>query len=109
MKLVIAIIVALLLVVGIGSCAVSYYGDDQVRVTIKQKESVNTQDGHEYRVYTDQGTFIMGDSLIKGRLDTADEYGALEEGKTYNCEAYGFRVPLFSSFKNLHSCTPATR
>lgn len=109
MKLIIAILIASALVVGIGACGVSYYSDENVRITIKDKESVNTQSGHEYRVYTDQGTFVMKDTLVKGRFDTADDYAALDEGQAYDCKAFGFRVPLFSSFKNLHECVAVSR
>lgn len=99
-------VVVILLVLGVGACASAYYGDDPVRITVNDKESVakGNNEGHEYRVYTNKGTFVMKDSIIKGRFATGDDYGKLQKGKTYDCKAFGFRVPLFSSFKNLHGC-----
>lgn len=75
---------------------------DHVKIT--GKESINTGDGHEYRIYTDQGTFVAKDSLVHPRFNTSDFYGRLEIGKTYDCEAYGYRIPFFSVFRNLQSC-----
>lgn len=99
------VIAAVLAVALIGGGVYVYAQTDPVTVTITDKESIPNNDaGHEYRVYTDQGTFVMKDSLVHPRFDTADEYGALEPGQTYDCEKYGFRIPLLSSFENLINC-----
>jgi hypothetical protein len=106
MKILIALVVfAVLALVGVG-CS-SYAKTDSVTVFVKDKESVNTSDGHEYRVYTDVGTFVMKDSFIHPRFDTADEYATLYEGQRYDCEKFGWRIPLFSAFENLINCKPA--
>lgn len=101
----IAAFIAVILLVG--ACAVPYAKTDSVTILVKDKESINTEDGHEYRVSTDQGTFVMKDTILHGRFDTADEYGALDRGQRYHCEKFGFRIPLFSSFENLINCRPA--
>lgn len=98
---------ALILVLGVvfASCS-SYYKDSQVKITVTGKESVNTGDGHEYRVYTKDETYVMKDSLLKGRFRTSNDYGALQSGHTYICTKFGWRVPLFSMFQNLRDCKP---
>ena len=86
-----------------------YYRDSTVLIAVTGKESVNTKNGHEYRIYTKDETYVMKDSLIKGRFRTSNDYGRLEAGHTYRCEAFGWRIPLFSSFKNLHDCAEVQR
>jgi hypothetical protein len=92
------------LILGVGACATSFYKDQQVTLKVTGKESVNTHDGHQYRIYSDTEVYVMEDSLFKGRFRTANDYAALQQGHTYTCEAFGWRVPLFSTFKNLHDC-----
>lgn len=71
--------------------------------TVVSKESVANQDtGHEYRVYTDQcGTLTVSDTVLKMRFNSADTYGMLKEGETYDMTLMGFRMPLFSQFQNI--------
>lgn len=89
--------------------ASSYYSVSPVTVTVTDKESINTNDGHEYRVYTDKGTYVIADSLIRTQFNSADVYGRLKAGYTYTCNAYGWRVPVFSSFKHLQKCSEVSK
>lgn len=83
----------------------SYAKTSEETFRITGKESVSTDDnGHEYRVYTTAGTFKVTDSIVHPRFNSADVYGRLEAGQTYTCEVYGYRIPLFSSFKNILHC-----
>lgn len=107
------IVMALVAVALIGAVAYGCAAAQRVETkvfTITGKESVSTRgsDGttdHEYRVYTDKGTFVVKDSLLHTRFDSADLYGRLKENTTYRCEVFGFRIPLFSTFQNILSCT----
>lgn len=70
--------------------------------TITSKESVARDSEHEYRVYTEQcGTLSVKDSWLKMRFNSADVYGSIQEGKTYEVTTMGFRIPLISSFPNI--------
>lgn len=102
----IAVILALVLIVGVIFVAGGYFSKDPVHIKITGKESVTTNHGddHEYRVYTDKGTYVVSDSLVYLRFNSADQYGKLIVGHTYDCKSYGFRIPLTSSFKNLLDC-----
>lgn len=84
----------------------SYSALTPVTINVTGKESINTGDGHEYRVYTDKGTFVMKDSIVRPRFNTADEYGRIKVGTVYTCDSFGWRVPLFSMFENLKDCDP---
>jgi hypothetical protein len=99
-----ACVVAAVAILLVGAFASQYYQKDPVTITVTGKESVNTHDGHEYRVYTDDGTYVIGDSLVYTRFRSSEDYGKLQVGKTYNCTAYGMRIPLFSTFRNLMDC-----
>lgn len=62
----------------------------------------------QMRVYTeDCGTFSVQDNLFLLRFNSADVYGAIEPGQTYNLKTAGLRVPLFSWFPNVLEATPA--
>lgn len=73
------------------------------------KESVAKGDnGHEYRVYTENcGTLSVADNIWKMRFDSADTYGMLTEGETYDLETIGWRVPFLSWTPNIIEATPA--
>lgn len=62
----------------------------------------------QMRVYTENcGTFSVQDNLFLLRFNSADVYGAIEPGQTYNLKTAGLRVPLFSWFPNVLEATPA--
>lgn len=86
----------------------SYTQQHTKTVTICSKESVAKESGHEYRVYTDQGTYRVSDTFIGGaRFKSADFYARLREGKTYVIDYYGWRVGFTSSFPNIRHATLA--
>lgn len=71
-------------------------------VTGKDRTSTGTQGQSDARVYTEQcGTLVVADSIIHPRFNSADLYGSLEVGKTYEMEVYGWRFGLFSMFPNI--------
>ena len=70
--------------------------------TVASKESVAKEGEHEYRVYTEQcGTLSVNDSWLRLRFNSADVYGSIQEGKTYEVTTMGFRIPIFSTFPNI--------
>lgn len=75
-----------------------------VTITVEDKESVNTKDDHEYRVYTDNGVYVVADTLSFWNWRAADRYAELKEGKTYTCKSAGWRIGFFSAFPNLIDC-----
>lgn len=100
------IVLVLLCGLVIGGC-MGYAQTSSVTFTVEDKESVTTQDGHEYRVYTTQGTFKVADSWVHPRFNSSEVYGRLKDGRSYRCEVYGWRVPVLSQFKNILSCDTA--
>ena len=86
----------------------SYSAESVVVATVCGKEAVPLSDsdgnnnGHEYRVYTSQGTFVVKDHFVNGiRTLSADTYGRIQPGVTYKITSYGWRNGLLSMFPNI--------
>lgn len=48
--------------------------------------------------------------IIEGeghKYDSSDLFGSLRVGRRYTCTYTGFRVPVFSSYRNIIGCHPA--
>lgn len=76
---------------------------------IKDKITKRNHEGDDkYLIYTNKGTFEDTDTLLNMKFNSSDVYGQLEKGKTYTCTVNGFRVPLFSSYKNILKCHEAS-
>lgn len=78
---------------------------DQVTFSVNEKERVNTANSGKYLVFTDGETFECTDAWFVGKFDSSDMYGRIESGKTYNATVYGWRIPLFSMYRNIISLT----
>lgn len=102
-----------IVVLAIAFSAWYVYGTgDTVTVKVTDKERITESDGDggvtsKYLVYTDKETFENTDTIFKGKFDSSDVYRKLHEGKTYECEVYGWRVPFMSSYRNIVKCTGA--
>lgn len=69
---------------------------------VENKESVNKDKTHEYRVYTENcGVFSVSDEAWLGLWNSADTYGKIKIGQTYNFETVGWRNGFFSQFENI--------
>ena len=99
--------IALVAFIGFGVTGLALSGSLPVNVqtrecTISEKESVNTGEGHEYRVYTEEcGTLGNRDALFAGKFDSADVQGALDEGETYEITTWGVRFGFLSMTPNI--------
>lgn len=86
------------------SCA-SHGTRETLMIMINDKERIATGSGdyisHKYLVYSDVETFEITDSLIEGRFDSSDMYGHLREGRCYQIDVYGWRIPMTSSYRNI--------
>jgi hypothetical protein len=104
------VVILLAVILFVGGCAAgcaSFYKEDAVSVTVEDKESIAKDGGHEYRVYTEDATYVVKDSIIKTRFASSDDYRNLKVGKTYDCQKFGWRIPFFSAFENLIDCREA--
>jgi hypothetical protein len=99
--------IVLLALIGLGVTGAALGGSFPVNVqtrvcTVSETESVNTEEGHEYRVYTENcGTMVNRDALFAGKFNSADVQGALEDGETYEITTWGYRLGFLSMFPNI--------
>ncbi len=98
--MIIAIVLGLL--TGLSSKVICYRMSGEVRsITVKDKESIATEDGHKYLIYCEGEVLSNEDSFSFLKFNSADVYNELEKGKTYKCKIAGWRVPLFSWTENI--------
>lgn len=84
-------------------------------VDSKDRGTTVTSDGDgnvtsttNYRVYTDCGVFVVEDNFFLGKFNSADTYGSLSEGETYDLEVVGWRNGFLSWFPNILSAKEAS-
>lgn len=84
-----------------------------VTVTVQDKYTKrygqNESDRYVFEILYDNGDVEVvqnTDTLWWGKFNSADFYANIEKGKKYNITLAGWRIPIFSSFRNIVSYTP---
>lgn len=105
---VIAAIIAVSIVAGIGGCLhMTAYNDHTYTITVTDKERVNANNAvSKYLIFgTDENgdnkVFENTDSFLRFKFNSSDIYGEMEVGKTYEITVIGYRVPFFSAYENI--------
>lgn len=77
--------------------------------TVTGKDRAGNNSGQaDMRVYTEEcGTFVVADSIVKGRWNSADTYARIQQGERYTFRTAGIRAPFLSLFPNILEVTPA--
>lgn len=74
--------------------------DRSVKVTSSDNGAVSSRT--DLRVYTtDCGTFSVSDDMLRGKFNSSDTYGKLQDGHTYEMDTIGWRNGFFSLFPNI--------
>lgn len=100
------IIIAVFFAVIIGgcNCYVAYGTHQTLTVDVTKTERVVTGSGDtlssKYLVFTTGETFQNRDTIWYGKWNSSDIYGQITPGR-YEIDVYGFRVPLFSMYRNI--------
>jgi hypothetical protein len=78
-------------------------------VVIQDKERVVSGSGStqesKYLIFTDVETFENVDSWLALKFNSSDVYGSIAVGATCEFRVTGFRVPLFSTYRNILDAT----
>lgn len=78
-----------------------------VTVLIKDKERINYEDDGQtlskYLIYSDDEVFENVDDWFYLKFSSSDIYGQLNEGETYKLWLSGWRIQIFSSYRNIIS------
>lgn len=72
-----------------------------------KRECSNNSCHDTYMIYTDKGVYKDKDNLFFLKFNSSDLYGQLQRGHTYKCRSNGFRVPIFSHYRNMLDCEEA--
>ena len=83
------------------------YTTQQYReITIKKTERIVSSDGKssKYLIYAEDGVYENTDNIFRMKFNSADVYNQLQNGKTYMCDTYGWRVPFLSMYPNIVEC-----
>ena len=57
--------------------------------------------GNDYLVYTDKGTYKVGDTLAYFRYNSSDVWGKFKPNTRYKITHTGFRVGFLSMYENI--------
>lgn len=104
--------------VGVANAAFVYKTQDDVTITVKGKERIvetherekgKTDVSSKYLVFAENETFENTDSFLVWKFNSSDVQGSLDQGKSYDCSVYGWRVPFLSWYRNIVSCKPAAQ
>lgn len=99
-----SLVVLAMLALTLGGCS-HMNVNTQMNCRIDGKESVNSTDSHQYRVYTSCGVYIVEDQMTRFNFSSADNYARLTVGKNYDLVVSGYRVPFLSMFPAINSYT----
>jgi hypothetical protein len=79
--------------------------EETVQVTVTGKDVIVTgsdkSTDSKYLVYTNSETFENEDALFYGKFNSSDFQRKLEVNKTFNLTVNGWRIPFFSSYRNI--------
>lgn len=89
-----------------GASCLPHCSRGTVTAKVTDKERINQQDTGYYLVYTDREVFRNSDAWIEGKFNSSDVQGALRTDRCYRFEVYGWRVPMFSFYRNIVDYTP---
>lgn len=74
---------------------------EQVTVTITDKERVSNRDMSKYLIFTEHEVFENVDSMLAWKFDSSDVYGHIKIGSTCTFNVTGFRIPFLSTYRNI--------
>jgi hypothetical protein len=107
--LVTVIFVAVMVSFGAIHLTTEYLKESEIVITVKDKERVVYSKSSQYLIWTENEVFRNTDTLMKWKFNSSDLQGKLEKGKTYRCKVYGWRINIFSKYRNLISCEEAEK
>ena len=98
----ILVVILLLFMIGYG---VAYrLSNDIIIITVTRKERIVSVDRNrrsKYLVWTDSETFECSDSILFLKFNSSDIYGKLKIGHKYKVLVAGWRIPIFSMYRNI--------
>lgn len=105
MKYIIRAFFVVVILLFVFSAFVPYTTQDTVIITVTDKERIVENSGDsvnsKYLVFTETEVFENTDSLMVLKFNSSDIQAKLMRGETYTVRVYGWRVPVFSWYRNI--------
>jgi hypothetical protein len=97
------VIIAVIVLASIGFNVYMETRHDTVYDKVIKAEREVTKDGRsaEYRIHCANETYVMKDSFVNGRMNSADYFTYIVQGHTYEFDVVGFRWDWNSNFRNI--------
>lgn len=93
--------VVLVIAVVVMAASYPYLTYDEVTAKVIDKERITGKESSYYLIFTEGETFKNADSLVYFKFNSSDLYGLIKEGDTYKFGVYGWRIPVFSAYRNI--------
>jgi len=96
-----------LIVIGVGVYTAAYMSTiNEVTITVTDKERIvenHSSSGvdSKYLVFTEDEVYENTDNMIFGKFKSSKLQGSLKVDSTYNVKVVGWRIGIFSSYKNI--------
>lgn len=79
---------------------------EEVTIEVNDKERIVESDSDgktdsKYLVFAESETFENTDVFFLGKWNSSDIQGHLKPGHCYKVKVYGWRMPFFSSYRNI--------
>lgn len=108
MKTAIAIIAVCIMLATIGIAIALEFNDTEYTVKVVKTERIQDKDESKYLIYCEtlDGESIVfenTDSFLRGKFNSSDMYGSIEDGKMYKFTVVGIRVRFLSVYQNIIS------
>lgn len=82
-----------------------YISADDVEIKVTNKERITTGRGEnidsKFIIYTENEVFENTDSWLFFKFNSSDYQNKIKIGKSYNAKVAGWRIPIFSSYRNI--------
>jgi hypothetical protein len=93
----------IIIAVLVGTCGAYQCGTQDTTVRkVTGKENVVHGDSSKYLIYTEKGEPLENtDTIFHGKFNSSTFYNRLESGSCYKFDVYGFRMPIFSAYRNI--------
>lgn len=98
-------VIGVIFTVGSGTFVTS----QETGCVVEDKDRTTDRDGNsQMRIYTENcGVLSVKDNIFIGQVDSANIYGSIKPGETYDFTTKGYRIPLLSMFPNISEVTPS--
>ncbi len=87
--------------IGISGQVVSLLHRETVTDTVVKSERINSGESGKYLVFGKNEVYQNTDSWPLLKFRSSDFYRDIEVGKTYRFTVVGWRIPLFSTYRNI--------